>query len=61
MNISSFFPRRYRYTSYRQFVRWIWGYLGKKVRVVLPSCAVNTMREKFPSENGLNTGFNPPD
>ena len=61
MNISSFFPRRYRYTSYRQFVRWIWGYLGKKVRVVLPSCAVKTIREKLPSENGLYTGFNPPD
>ena len=38
MNIySSFFSRRYRYTSYRQFVRWIWGYLGEKVRVVLLS------------------------
>jgi hypothetical protein len=36
-------------------------YLGKKVRVVLPSCAVKTIREKFPSENGLYTGFNPPD
>jgi hypothetical protein len=61
MNISSFFPRRYRNTSYRQFVRWIWGYLVKKVRVVLPFCAVKTIREKFPSENGLYTGFNPPD
>lgn len=55
MNISSFFSRRYRYTSYRQFVRWIWGYLGGKGQ----SCA--TIRGKFPSENELYTGFNPPD
>ena len=24
---------------YRQFTRWCWGWLGRSVRVVLPSCA----------------------
>ena len=32
--------RQYRFTSYRQLTRWCWGWLGRSVRVVLPSCAV---------------------
>ncbi|XP_046570931.1 uncharacterized protein LOC124279177 [Haliotis rubra] len=42
--------RRYRYTGYRQFVRWCCGYLGRKVRVPLPACAVRAIRTEFPSE-----------
>ena len=41
--------RRYRYTAYRQFVRWCWGYLGKEVRVVLPSCVVTKIRNAYAS------------
>ncbi|KAK3094415.1 hypothetical protein FSP39_001522 [Pinctada imbricata] len=44
-----------RYTAYRQLVRWCWQFLGKDVRVVLPSCAVNKIRASFPS--GHYTGF----
>lgn len=40
---------QYRYTAYRQFVRWCWGFLGRLVRVVLPACAVIRIREEFPS------------
>ena len=40
---------RYRYTAYRQLARWCWAYLGKYVRVPLPSCAVQRIREEFPS------------
>lgn len=40
---------RYRYTAYRQLVRWCFGYLGKEIRVPLPSCAVNRIREEYPS------------
>ncbi|XP_060600842.1 uncharacterized protein LOC132754241 [Ruditapes philippinarum] len=29
--------RRQRYVAYRQLARWCWGYLGKEVRVVLPT------------------------
>ncbi|XP_062569765.1 uncharacterized protein LOC134231811 [Saccostrea cucullata] len=51
--------KRHRYTAYRQFVRWCWGYLGKKVRVVIPSCAVSKIRETFPLQPGeTHTGFN---
>ncbi|XP_062605333.1 uncharacterized protein LOC134267130 [Saccostrea cucullata] len=49
----------YRYTAYRQLARWAWGYLGKKVRVVLPSCAVAYIRNTFPSGSGHYTGFKP--
>ncbi|XP_006811377.1 uncharacterized protein LOC102801802 [Saccoglossus kowalevskii] len=49
---------RYRYVAYRQLVRWCWGYLGKDVRVPLPSCAVHFIRETFPSLNGVYQGFN---
>lgn len=41
--------KRHRYTAYRQLVRWCWGYLGKEIRVPLPACAVNRIREEFPS------------
>ena len=49
------FYRRNRYTAYRQFVRWCWHYLGKEVRVILPSCVVSTIRDTFPDQS--YTGF----
>ncbi|XP_062605762.1 P2X purinoceptor 7-like [Saccostrea cucullata] len=48
---------KYRYTAYRQLARWAWGYLGKKIRVVLPSCAVNCIRNTFPTNSENYTGF----
>ena len=43
--------KRYRFIAYQQLVGWCWGWLGKRVRVVLPSCAVNKIRTTFPSVN----------
>ena len=40
---------KYRYTAYRQFVRWCWGYLGKNIRVPLPSCVTAVIRQKYNS------------
>jgi hypothetical protein len=57
MNISSFFPGD---TDTLHTDSLSDGF-GVILRVVLPSCAVKTIREKFPSENGLYTGFDPPD
>ncbi|XP_049522492.1 uncharacterized protein LOC125945007 [Dermacentor silvarum] len=42
--------RRYRYTAYRQFARWVWHWLGRGNRKVLPSCVVAAVRDAFPSE-----------
>ncbi|XP_062574142.1 P2X purinoceptor 7-like [Saccostrea cucullata] len=41
----------YRYLAYRRFVRWIWHFLGKKHRKILPACVVTKIREAFPSEH----------
>ena len=30
--------KKYRHVSYRQYVRWTHGYVGKQIRVVTPSC-----------------------
>ena len=38
----------YRHIAYRQLPRWCWGIVGKEIRVVLPSCAVMCIRERFP-------------
>ncbi|XP_077512589.1 uncharacterized protein LOC144123678 [Amblyomma americanum] len=45
-----FVQGRYRYTAYRQFVRWIWRRLGRRNRRVLPSCVVGEMRNAFPAQ-----------
>ena len=41
--------KRNRHIAYRQFVRWCWGFLGREIRVVLPSCAVMCIRQHFPA------------
>ena len=56
-----FFSSRYRYTAYRQLTRFVWGFLGKSIRVVLPACAVSSIRKTFPSEDGTYTGYLEPE
>ena len=45
-----------RHIAYRQLARWCWGFLGYRVRVVLPSCAVSNIRACFPPP-GLEENF----
>ena len=40
--------RLLRHIAYRRFVRWIFGWLGKKNRKVVPACAVSKIRSQFP-------------
>ena len=49
-----------RYTGYRHYVRWIYGYLGKDVRIPLPSCVVKAIKDKFPSNIDQHVGFKYP-
>ncbi|XP_069133573.1 uncharacterized protein [Argopecten irradians] len=49
--------KRNRYIAYRQFVRWCWGWLGRHVRVILPACAVSSIRNTFPAADGQYHGF----
>ncbi|KAL5009761.1 hypothetical protein ScPMuIL_012066, partial [Solemya velum] len=48
---------RNRYTAYRQFVRWCWGYLGKEIQVVIPACIVLSVRNSYPDPGQNYTGF----
>ncbi len=44
--------KKLRHVAYRQFVQWIWHYLGRHVRVILPSCAVLCYTCSFSSSRG---------
>ncbi len=48
--------KQLRHIAYRQLVRWCWGFLGKDIRVVMPSCAVMCIRAHFPPP-GLEDDF----
>uniref|UniRef100_A0A8P4G5Q0 P2X purinoreceptor 7 intracellular domain-containing protein n=1 Tax=Dicentrarchus labrax TaxID=13489 RepID=A0A8P4G5Q0_DICLA len=50
---------RYRYLAYRGFVSWCWGFLGRRIHVVLPSCVVLRIRAEFPDAQGIYVGFRP--
>lgn len=52
MKLLFFLHRKYRYIAYRWFVRWIFGVLGKNIRVPIPSCVVTAIYVKFPVKAG---------
>ena len=47
----------YRLTAYRQFIHWTYSRMGKWIGKVLPSCVVTAVRQEFPEEDGIYTGF----
>ena len=50
--------KRYRHIAYRQLAKFLFGVVGREIRYVLPSCAVNKIRETFPPlPNEEITGF----
>ena len=49
--------RSYRFAVYKQFSWWIHNRLGKGVRKVIPSCALWSIREKYPSADGSYIPF----
>lgn len=50
--------KRFRHIAYRQLARFLFGVVGHINRYILPSCAVNRIREAFSApENELYTGF----
>jgi hypothetical protein len=49
-----------RHAAYRNYVMWKYGHLGKNNRVVIPSCVVWLIRNKWPAADGVYTGFKTP-
>ncbi|XP_049921147.1 P2X purinoceptor 7-like isoform X2 [Epinephelus moara] len=52
--------KRFSYVGYRSFVGWCWGFLGWRVRVVVPACVVLRIRREFPDPEGRYVGFKLP-
>ena len=44
--------KKYRHVAYRQLVEMVWKYLGRYVRVTLPSRAVLKIRSTYPNDDG---------
>ena len=49
--------RLYWFPGYKKFLWWIHNRLGKEVRKVIPSCALWSIREKYPSADGSYIPF----
>ncbi|KAK0142691.1 hypothetical protein N1851_019381 [Merluccius polli] len=48
---------QFRYTAYRQVVRWAHGFLGREIRKAIPACIVAAIRRQYPEEGGTYRGF----
>ncbi|XP_051934891.1 uncharacterized protein LOC127609162 isoform X2 [Hippocampus zosterae] len=46
------YENRFRNLAYRSFVSWCGGYLGKKIRVAIPSCVVQRIQREFQMRQG---------
>ena len=43
-----------RYIAYREFIKFAYGTLGRRIRKVIPACVVKIIRQKFPKLAGMN-------
>ena len=57
MKIKILCIRSYRLAAYHQCTNWTYNFLGKGNRRVVPACAMNAIRLKFPEPDNVYTGF----
>ena len=47
-----------RLVAYRQYTWWLYGHLGRRIRIAIPSCAVSAIRDVYPeADPGTYRGF----
>jgi len=47
-----------RYITYREFIKFAYGTIGRCIRTVIPACVVKIIRQKFPKLAVINyVGF----
>ena len=49
--------RSYRFIAYRQYISWIFKWLGRDIRKIIPSCVVQKIRQNFPAQDGVYVPF----
>jgi len=45
---------RYLYVAYREFIKFAYGTLGRRIRKVFPACVVKIIRQKLPKLAVMN-------
>ena len=48
-----------RHMAYRRYILWKYHRLGANNRRVIPSCVVKKIRQRYPSPDGIYTGYTP--
>ena len=56
-DVPNFHANGYRKAAYRQYTLSQYGYLGRGIRRVAPSCVVRCVRNWFPSPDGVYMGY----
>ena len=49
--------KNYRFISYKQYIWWCYGYLGKNKRKPLPNCVITKIREMYPEQSDIYVPF----
>ena len=51
----------YRFCAYRSYINFIYGFLGRRNRRVIPACVVGHIRNTWPDPHGSYVGYKDPE
>ena len=57
IDVSNMNNSDYRFCAYRSYINFIYGFLGRRNRRVIPACVVGHIRNSWPSPDGIYVGF----